>query len=95
MHTSNGIKEFPYNIFTYKNLYMAPIIRPDCEDCYIDSSDCSNFTGIVSPATEWVPNKYPYYYWHDMADFCKDHNFDCRLFIEDSKFENWKYSYIN
>ena len=23
MHTSNGIKEFPYNIFTYKNIYMA------------------------------------------------------------------------
>ena len=92
-HSSSGRKEFPYNVFQYKNIYMTPIARPDCEECYPTASDCSNFIGIIAPGTEGEPNHIPYLYWFNVQWYCNEHNFDCRLFIDDSTFLNWKYSY--
>ena len=51
MHSTIGIFEHPYNIFHYKNIYLTPIARPECEECYPTANDCSNFIGIISPGT--------------------------------------------
>ena len=76
-------------------MHFQPIARPDCEECYPSASDCSEMIGIIAPGTEWVPNHAPFFIWWSVQKYCKDHNVDCRLYIDDSHFENWKFTYTD
>jgi len=94
-------KEFYDNTLEQTNIFVTAIARPDCEECYRTSADCSNFIGIKCPIADHVPMSWDWLTWFNVQDL-ENHNeiedtgnFDNKIFIENSKMSYWMNTYTN
>ena len=78
-------------------MWVGALVRPDCADCYPDTSSCSFMKALKIPVVNMHGSALPVSK-SSPADFvviCTETSFESRAYLRNIKFVNYQLSYAN